>query len=249
MGVRPSKTVRNVKAKQIWTRISQKRPRKSYIKGAPRPKVRQYHMGADRYYELEVDLVSEQDINVRDNSLESARQATNKYLENHLMVQNFYLTLLKYPHSVIREHTALGVAGADRISKGMKQAFGSPKGRMARVNRGEAIFRVRVMAKSLPVVKKALTMGMLKMSGRYDFRIKDITKDPANMAKSKVAVKLFKKKETAEDKKKAEEAAAEAAAAAASTATAGAEGAKPEAGKAGAPAAADAKKPATAGKK
>ena len=239
MGIRPSRTVRNVKAKQVWARISKKKPRKSYIKGAPRPKVRQYHMGADRYYELEVDMYSTKDINLRDNSLEAARQAANKYLENKLMVQNFYMTLLKYPHVVVREHTALGVAGADRISKGMKAAFGAPKGRMAQVRKGDGIFRVRIMAKSLPVAKKALAMAMVKLSGLYGVHIRDITQDPANMAKPKVATKLFKKKETAEDKKKAEEAAA--AGTAAAPAAEGAEAAGKDKAAAGA---AEAKKPA-----
>ena len=236
MGLRPSRTVRDLKSKQIWTRISQKKPRKSYIKGAPRPKIRQYHMGADKYYELEVDMICGRNLALRDNAIEAARQAANKRLEKLLMSTNYYLTVLKYPHVVVREHTALGVAGADRISKGMKQAFGSPKGRLVHVHVGDRILRARVMAKSLPAVKKAFDMAMRKMSGVYTLDVKDITKDPVNMAKSKVAAVVFKKKESAEDKKKAEEAAATAAAAAATTAA--------TEGEAKAAPAADAKKPA-----
>jgi large subunit ribosomal protein L10e len=200
--------VRDIKAKQVWARISRKKPRKSYIKGAPRPKVRQYHMGADRYYEVEVDLVPVEDLNVRDNAIEAARQAANKQLEKKLMVQNFYLTVLKYAHIVVREHSALGVAGADRISKGMKQAFGVPKGRLCRLHRGEPIFRARSFAKNLGAVKKALAMAMLKLSGKYSVVVRDITSDAENLKKPKEAVKVFKKKETEEEKKKAEEAAA-----------------------------------------
>ncbi len=208
MGLRPSKTVRDVKAKQIWTRLSQKKPRKSFIKGAPRPKVRQYHMGADRYYELQLDSIATQTVNVRDNSLESARQAATKYLEKKLMVQNFYLTLLRYPHIVVREHNMLGVAGADRISKGMKKAFGAPKGRMMQVKVGEPVFRARILAKDLAVAKKAFQRAFLKLSGSYTIKVTDITNDPLNKAKRTAAIKMFKKKETAEEKKKAEEAAA-----------------------------------------
>jgi large subunit ribosomal protein L10e len=242
MGLRPSKTVRNLKSKQIWTRLSQKKPRKSYIKGAPRPKIRQYHMGADKYYEIEVDMISGRNLALRDNAIEAARQAANKRLEKELMATNYYLTVLKYPHVVVREHTALGVAGADRISKGMKQAFGSPKGRLVHIHVGEAIFRTRTTAKALPVVKKAFDMAMRKLSGVYTLDIKDITKDPVNMMKSKTAAVVFKKKETAEEKKKAEEAAAAATTAAATA------GAAPAEGEAKAPAAGDAKK-AAAGKK
>jgi large subunit ribosomal protein L10e len=236
MGLRPSRTVRDLKSKQIWTRLSQKKPRKSYIKGAPRPKIRQYHMGADKYYELQVDMICGRNLALRDNAIEAARQAANKRLEKMLMSTNYYLTVLKYPHVVVREHTALGVAGADRISKGMKQAFGSPKGRLVHVHVGDAILRARVMEKGLPAVKKAFDMAMRKMSGVYTLDIKDITKDPVNIAKSKTAAVGFKKKETAEDKKKAEEAAAASAAAAATTA--GTEG------EAKAAPAADSKKPA-----
>jgi len=82
---------------------------------------------------------------------------------------------------------------------------------------------------------------MRKLSGVYTLDIKDITKDPVNMMKSKTAAVVFKKKETAEEKKKAEEAAAAASTAAATAGAAPAEGeAKPAAG-------ADAKK--AAGKK
>jgi len=239
MGIRPSRTVRNLKSKQIWTRISQKKPRKSYIKGAPRPKVRQYHMGADKYYELEIDMICGRNLALRDNAIEAARQAANKRLEKELMSTNYYLTVLKYPHVVVREHTALGVAGADRISKGMKQAFGSPKGRLVHVHVGDRLFRARVAAKGLYAVKKAFDMAMRKLSGVFTLDIKDITKDPVNMMKSKTAAVVFKKKETAEEKKKAEEAAATA-----TTAAAGA-AATPAEGDAKAPAAgADAKKPA-----
>jgi large subunit ribosomal protein L10e len=246
MGLRPSRTVRNPKSKQVWARISKKKPRKSYIKGAPRPKVRQYHMGADKYYEIEVDMLCGRDIALRDNAIEAARQAANKRLERELMPTNYYLTVLKYPHVVVREHSALGVAGADRISKGMKKAFGAPKGRLLHVHAGEAVFRARATAKALPVIKKAFDMAMRKLSGVYTLKVRDITKDPANMIKSRTAAVVFKRKETAEEKKKAEEAAAAAAAAAA----AGAATAAPAEGeeKAAAPAAADAKKP-PAGKK
>ncbi len=227
MGLRPAKTVRIAQG-QVWARISQKTPRKSFVKGAPRPKVRQYHMGSDKYYEAQVDLVANGDIHLRDNSLESARQSANKHLERTL-VANYYLTVLKYPHLVIREKGAMGVAGADRISKGMKLAFGKPKGRMMRVLKGESVFRGKVMDKDVSVLKKALTRAKLKLSGNFSFKVTDIKNNALNLAKKGKEAKVFKKVEVEKPK---EEAAAAAVPAEGAKAEAGKEAAGKEAGKA-----------------
>lgn len=224
MGLRPARTVREVKA-QPWARISRKKPRKSYVKGAPNSKVRQFNMGSDRYYELELELVLEAPIQLRDNAIEAARQAINKVLEKNLE-SNYFLQVLKFPHLVIREHSALGVAGADRISKGMKRAFGKPKGRMARIASGEGVFRARVDKSALAVAKKAFKRGQLKLSGMYTLVIRDIANEPWNVAKKGKAAVSFKKKEV--EVAKVEEAAPAAAEGAAAPA-AGTEGKAPAA--------------------
>ena len=222
MGLRPARTVREVKA-QPWTRISRKKPRKSYVKGAPNSKVRQFNMGSDRFYDLQIELVLEGPIQLRDNAIEAARQAINKHLEKNLQT-NYFLQVLKFPHLVIREHSALGVAGADRISKGMKLSFGKPKGRMARIATGEGVFRARVDKSALSVAKVAFKRGQLKLSGHYTLIVQDITAQPWNLVKKGKAAVSFKKKEVAVEAK-AEEAAP------------AAEGATPAAGAEGKPAA------------
>jgi large subunit ribosomal protein L10e len=233
MGLRPAKTVRVFQG-QPWARMSSSVPRKSYVKGAPRPKVRQYNMGVDRFYEVEVNLSADKDVQLRDNALEAARQVTVKYLEKHLQNQ-YYFGILKYPHLVIREHSALGVAGADRISKGMKRAFGRPKGRMARVKHGETLFTVRISTKDISIVHEALRRAKQKMSGAFSEKIRDIRNDPKNMAK--IGKEIVMKVKITEEKKKEEAPAAAAAAAGApegATPAAGAEAkgaAKPEAKK------------------
>ena len=200
MGLRPARTVRKSQG-QPWARLSNRMPRKSFVKGAPRPKVRQYNMGVDRFYEIAIDLLADTDIQLRDNSLEAARQVAVKYLEKNLPGQ-YYFGILKYPHLVIREHSALGVAGSDRISKGMKLAFGRPKGRMARVKHGEAVFTVRINSKDLPVVKQALRRAKLKMSGSFTEKIRDIRQDKKNLAK--VGKEIIMKVKIVEEKKKEE---------------------------------------------
>jgi len=212
MGLRPARAIRAAQG-QIWARTSQKKPRKCYVKGAPRPKVRQYNMGADQYFEIQADLVAESPIHLRDNAIEAGRQAANKYLEKKLFTA-FAFKVLKYPHYVIREHSALGVAGADRISKGMKKAFGKPKGRMCLVDKGDSIFRVWAFAKDLPAVKAALKRARLKMSGSYSVAVTDISKEDWNLEKKGKEVKVFKKTAAElEAEKTADEAKATAAAA------------------------------------
>ncbi len=200
MGLRPAKTVRKYQG-QPWARMSQSVPRKSYVKGAPRPKVRQYNMGVDRFYETEVNLFAAGDIQLRDNSMEAARQVAVKYLEKNLAGQYFF-GILKYPHLVIREHSALGVAGADRISKGMKRAFGRPKGRMARVKHGDTVFTIRINTKDLGIVHEAFRRAKLKMSGRFEETIRDIKNDPKNRAK--IGKEIVMKVKVTEEKKKEE---------------------------------------------
>lgn len=219
MGLRPAKTIRELKG-QPWARISRSKPRKSFVKGAPRPKVRQYNMGTDKRFELEVEVVPDYGLNLRDAAIESARQAANKYLEKTLL-DNFFLQVVSYPHLVVREHSALGVAGADRISKGMKKAFGKPKGRMAQVNAGHAVIRGRIMKKDLPVLKEAFKRGQAKLSGSFTLVIRDITQDPKNLARSIIGRKMKKREE-----EKPVEAAVPAEGAAGEAATPGKEGEK-----------------------
>ncbi|NYZ78484.1 50S ribosomal protein L16 [Candidatus Micrarchaeota archaeon] len=190
MGLRPARTCRYVRG-HVWARISRRKPRKSYVKGAPHPKVRQYNMGVDKRYDLEVTLVAQRPMQLRDNCLEAGRQAANKFLEKNIF-QNFFLQVSKYPHLVLREHSALGVAGADRISKGMKLAFGRPKGRLARLKNGDAVFTARVYYKDLNPMKDGLIRAARKLGGGFKIVSRDISKDPINLARKE---HVFKTKE------------------------------------------------------
>ena len=161
MGLRPARTVRKSQG-QPWARLSNRMPRKSFVKGAPRPKVRQYNMGVDRFYEIAIDLLADTDIQLRDNSLEAARQVAVKYLEKNLPGQ-YYFGILKYPHLVIREHSALGVAGSDRISKGMKLAFGKPAARAVQIHQGQTLLDLHVNKSNIVIGKRALKKASLKL--------------------------------------------------------------------------------------
>ncbi len=193
MGIRPGKTIRRPVG-QPWARFSKHKPRKSFVKGAPHPKVRQYNMGTDKRFEIEVEFVADYPVQLRDNAIEAARQAANKYMEKTL-VDNYFFQVVSYPHLVVREHAALGVAGADRISKGMKRAFGKPKGRMARLDSGDVVFRGRLLKKDLPVLKEALRRAQCKLSGKFTLITRDIVGDKVNLIRSIVGRKMKKKEE------------------------------------------------------
>jgi large subunit ribosomal protein L10e len=73
------------------------------------------------------------------------------------------MKIRKHPHFVWREHTQLGFAGADRISTGMRNAFGKPIGRAAIVKPGDIIFQVGVDMKGAAAVKDAIRIARYKL--------------------------------------------------------------------------------------
>jgi large subunit ribosomal protein L10e len=153
--------------KPSWTRYSRKRPRKSYIKAMPHQDITQFRMGAMKPdYNVTFKLVSKQDIQIRDNALESARQALNKYLEK-TMLGNFYFVVRVFPHQVIRENKMIAGAGADRLQKGMRQSFGRATDKAARVRRSQEVFTISTYKDKVPTVNVAIDRALKKLPGDY----------------------------------------------------------------------------------
>ncbi|NYZ60905.1 50S ribosomal protein L16 [Candidatus Micrarchaeota archaeon] len=166
MGLRPARCIREPK-KRAWTRFSQKKPRKSYIKAMPHKDLNVYRMGATKPdFNYTVSLVVDQDIVLRDNSIESARQSANKELETKAAGNYFFLVRV-YPHQVLRENKMVAGAGADRIQKGMRQAFGKPVDRAARLRKGQALFTVSTYKANEAFVQRAFKKATMKLSGRF----------------------------------------------------------------------------------
>ncbi len=166
MGLRPGRTMRDTN-KPAWSRFSRKTPRKSYIKAMPHQDITQFRMGAMKPdYNVTFHLVSREDIQIRDNALESARQAMNKYLEK-LMPGNFYFVVRVFPHQVIRENKMIAGAGADRLQKGMRQSFGRATDKAARVRRSQEIFTVSTYLDKSAVVRAAIERALKKLPGAY----------------------------------------------------------------------------------
>lgn len=163
MGLRPGRVVRKIE--RPWTRVSHHKPRRSYVKGVPFPKTHQFEMGNRKgKFDTVMYLVSQKNVQVRDNAIEAARIVATKFLETKLTGENYFMKILAYPHHVIREKPIATGAGADRYSQGMAHAFGKPTGTAIQARVGQRILRLQVDKNNLDTAKKALKKFSLKIS-------------------------------------------------------------------------------------
>jgi large subunit ribosomal protein L10e len=136
-------------------------------------------MGAKKEdFDMVVNVVSQEPIILRDNAIESARQSSNKYMEEN-MPGAYYLVVRVYPHHVIRENKMIAGAGADRLQKGMRQAFGRPTDLAARLRKGAALFTVKTYKGNVEHMKVAIDRAVRKLSGSYRL-VEVATKDAIN---------------------------------------------------------------------
>jgi len=254
MGLRPAKCYKT-KKDRAWTRLATVVPGKNYIGTAPGMRIRQFNMGNPaKEFSYIVDLYCMEAVQIRDNAMESARIAINRFLTNKLKDQ-YFMKIRVYPHQILRENKQAQGAGADRIQKGMSHPFGKPIGRAIRTLVGEILMSVLVDKENIDVAKTALKragprLGIkIKLNVHTDVaaigtkpkEIKEITAEEIaaqeKAAKEKEAAKEGKPVPAAEAAKAAptaeagKPAAGEAAKAGAETGKTQAAGAKPEAKK------------------
>lgn len=162
MGLRPGKCYR--KLSRPNTRQSIRVPKKGYVKGVPKPKITEFELGSRGKYEKSLFLISERDVQIRHNALESARVCCVQTLEKSLgKGVGFFLKIRVYPHQVLRENTMATGAGADRFQQGMRQSFGKPIGTAARVHAGQKIMEIRTNTSSIRVARDALKQASYKL--------------------------------------------------------------------------------------
>lgn len=173
MAIRPGRSVRDIN-KVAWTRYSRSKPKKSYIKAMPHKDLNVFRMGTRKPdYNVEFNLVSNQDIIIRDNAIESARQSSNKHLEK-IIPGNYYFIVKIIPHHIIRENKMIAGAGADRLQKGMRQSFGRPTDRAARVYKGSSLFTIYTTSEHKEHIKVALEKAKRKISGSFTIKVGEI---------------------------------------------------------------------------
>lgn len=165
MGLRPGKCYREKDSKP-YTRVSEKKPSESYIKGVPAIKTRDFENGDRKNkdsYPVKLKLAVDEEVQIRHNAIEAARVNSNKYLVDELGEENYFLKILVYPHHVLRENPLATGAGADRYQEGMTEAFGNPIGRAARMDKDQDFMLVRVPEGKLDVAKEALRRAKHKL--------------------------------------------------------------------------------------
>ncbi|MBN1941238.1 MAG: 50S ribosomal protein L16 [Candidatus Diapherotrites archaeon] len=164
MGLRPGHCYSNIDSNRAYTRIALSVPRKNYIGAVPGLKTRQFNMGnPSKNYSHVLDLVTGHSVNIRDNAIESARITINRFLNNKIGKDNYFMRIRIYPFHILRENKQAQGAGADRVSQGMSHAFGKPIGRAARVRGKQKIISILVNEEHVTIAKEALLRAKARM--------------------------------------------------------------------------------------
>lgn len=137
--------------------------RKEFMGGIPGSRLSQLDIGDLRSsFPVSVHLVAEETCQIRNQSLEAARISANRHIAK--MAGNSYrLKVRLYPHNVLRENKIAVGAGADRISDGMRHAFGTPVGTAARVKRGTKILTILTTETNVGHAREAMRKGGSKL--------------------------------------------------------------------------------------
>jgi len=138
--------------------------RKEYMGGIPASRITQFVLGnkTDKF-PVEVSLYALERCNVRHNALESARITVNRALEKKVGISNFRARIRVYPHVVLRENKQATGAGADRVSQGMRAAFGKVVGTAAEVKPNQFIITVETTEHFIKQAKDALRKAGMKI--------------------------------------------------------------------------------------
>merc|ERR1712110_1068463 len=78
----------------------------------------------------------------------------------------FHIKVRPHPFQVLRINKTLSCAGADRLSTGMRGAFGKSYGTAARVHIGQVLISVRTKEDKVEIAAEALRRAKFKFPGR-----------------------------------------------------------------------------------
>jgi large subunit ribosomal protein L10e len=138
--------------------------RKEYMGGIPTSRITQFVLGNKKAdFPTKLTLVAIEKCQVRHNALESARITVNRALEKTIGSTNFRAKILVYPHVVLRENKQATGAGADRVSQGMRSAYGKNVGTAAIVKPNQVIVSVETTDQFIEQAKKALRKAGMKI--------------------------------------------------------------------------------------
>jgi large subunit ribosomal protein L10e len=143
---------------------SQAYSRREYMGGVPLSRIAQFDMGnAKGDFPITMSLVANENCQIRHVALEAARIAANRLMVKKAGSLGYHFKILIFPHIVLRENKQATGAGADRVSQGMRQAFGKAVGTAARVRRNQNIITIRTSKVFFENAKAALRRASMKL--------------------------------------------------------------------------------------
>ena len=150
-------------------------PKTRYCRGVPDPKIRIFDVGKKKMpcdeFPATCHLVCDEDQQLTSEALEAARIAVNKYMITNAGRDFFHIRMRPHPFNVLRINKTLSCAGADRLSSGMRGAFGKPYGTAARVDIGQVLISVRTKDEKINIAVEALRRAKFKFAGRQKVHI------------------------------------------------------------------------------
>ena len=143
-----------------------------HIKGKPQIKIAKFNSGNKKgKFDYCVQLLINAQIQIRHMAIEATRLAANKTLEKTTGEAGYSSTLRIYPHIRLRENKMIAAAGADRLSDGMRRAFGKANSLAARVKRGQVIIEMNVKEEHLEAAKSTLKKACVKLPGTPTIKV------------------------------------------------------------------------------
>ncbi|OGS52422.1 MAG: 50S ribosomal protein L16 [Euryarchaeota archaeon RBG_13_61_15] len=137
--------------------------RREYMGGVPASRITQFEHGVKADYPVRMTLKVVEQCQIRHIALEAARISANRFLAKMIGQTGYHLKIRIYPHNVIRENKIATGAGADRISEGMRAAFGKPVGTAARVKPDQGIISLETTQMHFNTAKLALKRAAIKL--------------------------------------------------------------------------------------
>lgn len=160
MARKPAKMYRRLKG-QAFTR-------RKYMGGVPNNQIVRFLTGDSQAaetggFELVLELSADESCQIRHTALEASRIICNSTIRKVAGEKGYALRIHTFPHHVLRENKQATGAGADRVSQGMRCAFGKNVGTAARVKHGQRVISLHCNAKDFLTAKDALRKAKMKL--------------------------------------------------------------------------------------
>merc|ERR1712039_784659 len=150
-------------------------PKSRFVRGVPDPKIRIFDTGKKKIpcddFPAAIHGVCDEMQQITSEAMEAARIACNKYMITNAGRDFFHIKVRPHPFQVLRINKTLSCAGADRLSTGMRGAFGKSYGTAARVKIGQVLMSVRTKEEKCSIAVEALRQAKFKFAGRQKVHV------------------------------------------------------------------------------